>query len=90
MTIDELHAEERAALKLGDLVDRDDIGVVEIGGELGFAEEPLSLLVAGHLAREDHLRGDEPFDRLLPGLVDDAHAAASDLLQDLVITDPAE
>ena len=88
LTLDELHAEERATVKLGDLVDRHDIGVVQIGGELGFTEKSLSLLVAGHLPGEDHFQGDKPFDRHLPGLVHDAHAAARDLLQDLVLTDP--
>ena len=36
-------------------------------------------------AGQDHLQGDEPVQPRLPGLVDDAHAAAAELLQDLVI-----
>ena len=90
LSLDELHAEKRAALKFRDLEDRHDIGMVEVGGQLGLASKPLAFLGGGHLARQDHLERDQPFQVLVSGLVDDAHAAAGDLLEHLVIADAAE
>ena len=45
--------------------------------------------VGGELAGEDHLEGDDAVEADLPGLVDDAHAAAGDLLQQLVVAEVA-
>ena len=39
---------------------------------------------AGVAAGQDHLEGDEAVEADLPGLVDDAHAAAAELAEDLV------
>ena len=36
------------------------------------------------LPLEDHLQGDEPVQRTVPGLVDDAHAAAPENIEQLV------
>ncbi len=36
-------------------------------------------------AAADHLQGDEPVQPAVPGLVDDAHAAAAQLAEDLVV-----
>ena len=86
-SVDELHAEEGDAVELVDLVDRHDVGVVEVGGELGFAAEPLPLRGACHRAREDHLERHRPPQRLLHGLVDDPHPAPGDLLEQEIIAD---
>ena len=77
--LDEAHAEVVLALVLADLVDRHDVGVVEVGGRLGLDVEPLDVGLGGELAGQDHLQGDRPVEADLPGLVDDAHAAAGDL-----------
>ncbi len=66
--LDELHAEVGAALKLGDLVNRYDMRMVEIGGELGFAKKAGTLVTGGHLARQDHLEGDQSVSLALPAL----------------------
>ena len=42
------------------------------------------------LAGQDHLQGHDAVEADLPGLVDDAHAAAGDLLQQLVIAEVAD
>ena len=72
---------------LADLVDRHDVGVVHLGGGLGLDPEPLHVGRGGELAGADHLQGDDPLEAGLPGLVDDAHAAVGDLLEQLVIAD---
>ena len=41
-------------------------------------------------AGQDHLEGDEAVEADLPGLVDDAHAAAGDLLQHFVVAEVAQ
>ena len=44
----------------------------------------------GQLALQDHLEGDDAVEADLPGLVDDAHAAAGDLLQQFVVAEVAD
>src|SRR5438105_4885025 len=46
--------------------------------------EPGPLLGAGVLGGEDHLEGDDAFEAQVPGLVDNAHAAAAQLARNLV------
>src|SRR5207237_2812824 len=77
----------RAAGVLADLVDADDVGVVEPGRRLGLDAEPGPRLRPGQGAVADQLERDRPPRSDLPGLVDDAHPAAADLLQDLVARD---
>jgi hypothetical protein len=62
----------------------DDPGVLEAGDGLGFGPEPAQETGAGVVAGEDHLEGDETIQLHLAGAIDDAHAAASELTQDLV------
>ena len=64
-------------------------GMVEVGGRLGLGVEALHVGVGGQLAGQDHLEGDDAIEADLPGLVDDAHAAAGDLLQQLVVAEIA-
>ena len=88
--LDELHAEVALAVVLADLVDRDDAGVVEQRDGLGLVLEPAQLGVVGQDAGLDHLEGDGPVEADLAGLVDDAHAAAAQLLLDLVVAEVAD
>ncbi len=46
--------------------------------------------MGGQLALQDHLEGDDPVQADLACLVDDAHAAAGDLLQQLVVAEVAD
>ena len=78
------------ALVLADLVDRHDARMVEVGGRLGLGVEPLDVGLVGELAGEDHLERDGPVEAHLPGLEDDAHAAAGDLADDLVVAEVAD
>ena len=82
--VDELQREEGQAVVLADLVDLHDVRVLQAGDGLGLGPEAGQLLGAGVVAGQDHLQGDDAVERELPGLVDDAHAAAAQLAQDFV------
>ena len=58
-------------------------GCCELGDGLGLDAEARALVRAGVAAGEDHLEGDEAVELRLPGLVDDAHAAAAQLALNL-------
>ncbi len=88
--LDELHREVLLALVLADLVDRHDVGMVEVGRRLGLGAEPLDVAARGEAAGEDHLERDDPVERRLPRLVDDPHPAPGDLLQQLVVAEVAD
>ena len=82
--VHEFEREVRQPVVLADLVDLDDVRVLQPGDGPGFLIEAGELLRAGVPAGENHLEGDEPIQPRLPGLVDDAHAAAAQLREDLV------
>jgi len=73
-----------------DLDDRDDAGMRQLGRGLGLAVETLDLLGSGELAALDHLQSNDAIELLLPGLVDDAHPAPINLLQQLVVAEGTE
>ena len=84
---DELHDVVVQPVLFADAEDRDDVGVVQPGGRLRLALEPLLLPgIAEELPRQ-HLEGHVSAERDLLGLVDDAHAAAADFAQDAVIAE---
>ena len=80
-SVNELHAEEEHAVLVADLVDRHDVGVVQLAGQLGLAAKPCPLVGRRQRAGEDHLERDDPVQRDLPGLVDNPHPAPGDLLE---------
>ena len=70
--------------------DRHDVGVVQPGRRLRLALEPPHLLGVQQRAGREHLQGHAPAQRLLLGLVDDAHAAPADLAEDAVVAQPLQ
>ena len=76
--LDELHAEEVAALVLTDLVDGNDVRVVEARRRLRLDVKAVQLPRRRELPGQDHLEGDRPIQAHLAGLVNDAHTAAGD------------
>ena len=90
LPFDETHGEIMLPLVLADLVDRHDPGMIEIGGRLGLGVEAADVGLVGELAGEDHLERDGPVEADLPGLEDDAHAAAGELADDLVVAEIAD
>src|SRR3954466_233604 len=75
-------------LVLADAEDRDDVAVPEIGGRPGLAEETLHRAVVGPGGAGEHVDRDAAAQRLLLGLVHDAHAAPADLADEPAIADP--
>ena len=70
---------------LADAEDRHDVGVVQLGRRPRLALGTRSRLASSSSACRQHLQGDVPAQRVLLGLVDDAHAAAADLAEDAVV-----
>ena len=54
----------------------------------GFDAEAGQIGFAGLRAGRDHLQRDDAFGREMPGFVNDAHAATTDLVEDFVAFDP--
>ena len=76
--LDQLGDEQRVAVLLPHLVEGDDAGMVEAGRGLGLAQDP----AAGLAPLLDRLHRDRALEPAVPGLVDDAEAAAADAALD--------
>ena len=83
--LDELHGEVVLPFMLADFVDGHDVRMIQPRRRLRLALKAGDLLRRGELPGPDALQGDDAIEADLPGLVDDAHAAAADLLQQFVI-----
>ena len=88
--LEELHRQEGDAVVLIDLEDGDDVVVVDGGHGLGLAQEALAGAGVGGQAGQHRLEGDEAFQLEVFGLVDDAHAAAAQFLEDAIAAQPAD
>jgi hypothetical protein len=73
------------AVVLAHAEDGDDVGVVQPGRRPRLALEAMHLPVACQRPRRQDLERHAPAERLLLGLVDDAHAAPPDLAHDAVL-----
>ena len=73
-----------------DGVDADHVVVTHGGGGPGLAGEALAGLAEGGQVRSQHLDRDDAVQLLVEGLEDDAHAAAADHGEHLVMVEPAE
>ena len=81
--VDEFHEEVIEIILLPEIVDRHNVRMAEHGHRPGFAGKTFGEgRVAGDRGRED-LQRHEPIEAFLPGLVDHAHPALADELQDL-------
>jgi hypothetical protein len=83
--LQQLHGEEGNALVLAYLVDRDDVVVLQGGGRLCLAEKPLPRLLVGGLRTAHHLEGDAAAQLRVLRQQHPAHAALTQLVQDLVV-----
>ena len=88
--LDQLHAVIMLPFVDADFVDGHDVGVIEASRGLRLGVESIHVGRRSQAVGEDHFEGDQAVQAQLPRLVDDAHAAAGDLLQQLVITDVAD
>ena len=84
---DQLHGDEGHAVRLAKVVRLDDVGMDQVGDELGLADEVLNEHLLAGVVRADDLDGDaldEVARALLLGLIDNTHATLKDLAGDLV------
>jgi len=87
LAFDALHRDEDLPVGLVDLEYRADVGVAERGRRLGLMEEPRAGRSIARPLRRQELERHYPFELEVLGLVDDAHAALAELLDDPVVRD---
>src|SRR6188472_1065370 len=82
----ELHAEKRqAVLAFAHFINRKDVWMIQTGHSLCFSSETLQRSVRISAITKDALYRDDAPGMSLPGAIDHAHAAATDLLEDFVV-----
>ena len=90
LTVDVAHREVVLSLVLADLENRHDVGMVEQGRRLRLGMKAIVVGFRGQLSGENHFHRDDAVERNLAGLVDHAHAAAGDLVHELIIAQVAD
>ncbi len=85
--VHELQRKVGMAVVFADLEDLHDVRVLQAGDRFGLGAEAGYLPFAGVFAGQDHLQGHQTVELALPGLVDDAHAAAAQFVQQFVVAD---
>ena len=82
-----LHGDKRRAVRFGEFVDGDDIGMLQQSRGLGLAMEALEQIGVIGNARGDGLDGDGPPNERVTGLEDDTHGSPAEFADDLVSAD---
>jgi hypothetical protein len=88
--LEDRHRQERHAVVLVDVQDRDDVIVLDAGGRPGFAEEAVLRARPGGVLRQHHLERDLATESQILGQEDDAHAAPAKLPKDAEVAESAE
>ena len=78
LTLDQAHGDEQVPTGLAGAVDRDDVGMVEIGRRASLPHEPLAIGAVVDGAGGDHLQRDATVLGDLVRFVHARHAAARD------------
>src|SRR5208337_1258240 len=87
LPVQKLHGDEGLPLSLPDLMNRADIGMVQCGRGLRFSLEASQCLrVSGDLVRQK-LQGNKTMEGYVLSLIDHAHPATAQLLNDAVVRD---
>ena len=84
LALDKVHDKIRLAFVAADRVDGNDVGMLQPRRGLRLALEALHVLFGGAFARQEDLDRHLPPQDRVARLVDNAHAPAADLRQDLV------
>ena len=85
--LEKLHGDERLAVLLADVVNGADVGMIQCRCRLRFALKTAEgLRIACHFVRQE-LQSDEAVQPCVLGFVDDAHAAATEFLDNAVVRD---
>jgi hypothetical protein len=87
--IQELHGDERLLVVLSDFVDRADVGMVQRGGGTRFAAEAFERMRIIRYFGRQKLERDEAAQFGVLRLVDDAHATATEFLEDAIVRNDA-
>ena len=87
LSVDELHDHNEMVVEAESVMDRGDIGVVEFGLNLDFAQEPLRLFVAVAAIADQDLHGLNALGYRVLDLEDLTHAAGADQANHLVVSD---
>ena len=87
LALDQLHGEEMDASLLADGIDWHDVRVVELCSRLRFDFESGNVLLIQNGREWQDLQRDRAIERQLPGLVDNAHAAAANLANQLEVAE---
>ncbi len=82
---DQRHHQPGHAVALAHVVDGHDVRVRQPRRSVGLAREPGPHRGVVRQVGRQHLEGDQPLEPPVPGAVHDRHAAAADLLQQLVV-----
>ena len=85
--LDVAHGDEQAAVGLARLVDRDHVGVVERGGQLRLAQEPVAEALVLCERRREELQRHSALQAQILRQVDDAHPAPAQDRLDPVVGD---
>ncbi len=88
--LDEFHHQKWQSAGLRDRVDRDHLGTAYRGGGLRLADEAAAGRLAGGDLRRQNLEAHHAAKLLVDGLQHDAHAAAGDQLDHLIVAQAAE
>ena len=85
--VQKLHGDERLPILLADIKNHANIGVIQRGGNLGFAlKTSEGLRVFGHFFRHE-FEGDKTVETNILGLINNTHTATAELLDDAVVRD---
>ena len=84
VAVDQFEGEEWFAVMRADFVDVDDVGMLEPGHRLGLGAKAGQIAFGGEVPGQDHLKGHEPVEPVLAGLVNHTHAATAQDVEDVV------
>src|SRR5262249_28070883 len=85
--LDVLHRDEVEPLERADLVDRDDVRMIQRGRSARFPGQPRPAVVVARDHPGDNFQGHGTLELLVETLVDLAHAAPAEQLQDLEVAE---
>src|SRR6185503_14350908 len=88
--LDVIHREIVPAFVDAYVVNRDNVRMLKNGGSGGLSSKALHELLSGERSRQDHLHRHDASEFPLPGLVNDAHAAARNFLQQIVVAERSQ
>ena len=85
LALQQLHRKEDDVPALPDAVDRNDVGMFELGRRASFSLEPLYELLVVRECKRENLERDIAVERPFPGTIHGGHPAVTQLSVDLVV-----